>query len=71
MAFYLNRSFELFDNPKYKASPMKSLENAFNFFNNLNLVKQIKAYGSSILEKKSNAELRDGPPLTTAEPKNY
>lgn len=64
LSFYLNRSFELFDNPKYKASD-EAKENAFNFFQS-EFRKTDKAYNQA-LKKKANAELRDGPPLNATE----
>ena len=64
LSFYLNRSFELFDNPKYKASD-EAKENAFNFFQS-EFRKTDKAYNQA-LKKKANAELRDGPPLNATD----
>ena len=64
LAFYLNRSYELFDNPNYKASD-EAKENAFNFFQS-EFRKTDKAYNQA-LKKKTDAEFRGGPSLNATE----
>jgi phage baseplate assembly protein W len=57
MAFYLNRSYEFFDNPKYKASP-ESLQNAFDFFKN-QFSETDKRYGNILDKKNLKKQLTD------------
>jgi hypothetical protein len=57
MAFYLNRSYEFFDNPKYRASP-ESLQNAFDFFKN-QFSETDKRYGNILDKKNLKKQLTD------------
>lgn len=66
LAFYLNRSYELFDNPKYKASD-DAKQNAFDFFQS-QFRKTDDKYNKA-LEKKADADYRGGTALDEVDQK--